>query len=89
LNAPARPRSPVSGRIATAWTSSRRWSSGSPRTDELARAVPIISSIIRSAYGRMASMRAWARRRRALATSSIAFVILRVFRIDLILRLRS
>ena len=34
LNAPARPRSPVSGTIATRRTS-RRWSSGSPRTDVL------------------------------------------------------
>jgi hypothetical protein len=51
--------------------------------------VPIISSIIRSAYGRIASIRACARRRRADATSSMAFVIFLVFRIDLILRFRS
>ena len=89
MNAPARPRSPVSGRIATARSSSRRWSSGRPRTDELARAVPIISSIIRSAYGRIASIRACARRRRAEATSSIALVILRVLRIERIRRFRS
>jgi hypothetical protein len=51
--------------------------------------VPIISSIIRSAYGRIASIRACARRRRAEATSSIAFVILRVLRIERIRRFRS
>ena len=55
----------------------------------LARAVPTISSSIRSAYGRIASIRAWARRRRAPATSSIAFVILRVFRTERIRRLMS
>src|SRR5712692_1901158 len=78
LNAPASPRSPVTGTIATV-RASRRCSSGSPRTDALARAVPAISSSIRSAYGRMASIRSCARRRRADATSSIAFVSLRVF----------
>ena len=51
--------------------------------------MPIISSIIRSAYGRIASIRACARRRRAEATSSIALVILRVFRIERIRRFRS
>jgi hypothetical protein len=55
----------------------------------LALAVPIISSVIRSAYGRIASIRASARRSRAEATSSIALVILRVFRIERIRRLRS
>ena len=74
--------------MATVCTS-RRWSSGRPCTDDDARAVPTISSIIRSANGRIASMRAWARRSRADATSSIAFVILRVFVTDLIRRRRS
>jgi len=53
----------------------------------LARAVPIISSCMRSAYGRIASIRACARRRCAAATSSIARVILRVFRTERIRRL--
>ena len=88
LNAPASPRSPVSGRIAAVCTS-RRWSSGSPRTDELARATPTISSCIRSAYGRIASIRACARRSLAAATSSIARVILRVLRTERIRRLMS
>ena len=48
LNAPARPRSPVSGRIATALTFSRSSSSGNPR-DGVALAVPTISSRMRSA----------------------------------------
>ena len=56
---------------------SRFCRSGSPRTDELARAVPAISSSIRSAYGRMSSMRACARFSFAAATSSSARVILR------------
>ena len=51
--------------------------------------MPTINSIIRSAYGRIASIRACARRSRADATSSIAFVIFLVLRIDLIRRLRS
>ena len=55
----------------------------------LARAVPAISSSIRSAYGRIASIRACARRSRAAATSSIAFVILRVFLIERTRRLMS
>ena len=88
MNAPARPRSPVSGRIATVCTS-RRCSSGRPWTEVAARAVPIISSIIRSANGRIASIRACARRSRALATSSIAFVILRVFVTERMRRRRS
>jgi len=45
-----------------------------------ARAVPTISSVIRSAYGRISEMRCSARRRRAAATISIARVILRVLR---------
>jgi hypothetical protein len=88
LNAPARPRSPVIATIAARFTS-RRWSSVSPWSEVLARAVPIISSIIRSAYGRIASMRACARRSLAEATSSNAFVIFWVLRIDRIRRLRS
>ena len=79
LKAPARPRSPVSGEDRDGLASSRSSRSGKPR-DGVARAVPIISSRIRSAYGRSASMRASARRSFAAATSSIAFVILRVFR---------
>ena len=78
----------MSGTIAARCTS-RRCSSASPCSEVLARAVPIISSVIRSAYGRIASIRAWARRSRAEATSSIALVILRVFRIERIRRLRS
>ena len=65
---------------------SRRWSSGKPRSDVLARAVPSISSSMRSAYGRIASIRAWARRSFAAATSSIARVTLLMFRIE---RIRS
>ena len=42
--------------------SSRRCRSGSPRRDVLARAVPIMSSSMRSAYGRTAWIRACARR---------------------------
>ena len=53
------------------------------------RAVPTISSSMRSAYGRIASIRACARRSRAEATSSIAFVILRVLRTERIRRLMS
>ena len=70
-------------------STSRVWSSGSPRSEVLARAVPAISSSIRSAYGRIASIRACARRSRAAATSSIAFVILRVFLIERTRRLMS
>ena len=55
----------------------------------LARAVPAISSSMRSAYGRIASIRACARRSFAAATSSIARVILRVFRTERIRRLMS
>ncbi len=44
---------------------------------------------MRSAYGRMASIRVCARRRRADATSSIARVSLRVFVIERTRRLRS
>src|SRR4029077_2698734 len=77
------------GIIATARSPSRRGSSGRPRTDDLARAVPPISSIIRSAYGRIASILACARLSRAEATSSMALVIFRVLRMDLILRFRS
>src|SRR2546423_9679023 len=44
---------------------------------------------MRSAYGRIASIRACARRSRAEATSSNAFVILRVLRTDRIRRRRS
>src|ERR671930_302016 len=89
LKAPASPRSPVSGASATARTSSRCSSSGNPRTDVLARAVPAISSSIRSAYGRMASIRCCALRSRADATSSIAFVIFRVFVTERMRRRRS
>ena len=52
-------------------------------------AVPAISSCIRSAYGRIASIRIAARRSRAEATSSIALVSLRVFEIERTRRLRS
>ena len=89
MKGPARPRSPVSGTIATFVTSSRCWSSGSPRTEALARPTPAINSRIVSAYGRIASIRVCARRRRAEATSSIAFVILRVFLTERTRRLRS
>ena len=68
---------------------SRRWSRGRRCTDALALAVPTISSCMRSAYGRIASIRACARRSFAAATSSIARVILRVFRIERIRRLMS
>ena len=50
---------------------------------------PAISSSMRSAYGRIASMRIWARRRRAEATSSIARVTFRVFVIERTRRFRS
>ena len=88
LNAPASPRSPVSGRIAARCTS-RRWSSGTPRREVLARATPTISSCMRSAYGRIASIRVWARRSFAAATSSIARVIFRVFLTERTRRLMS
>ena len=88
MNAPASPRSPVTATIAARFTS-RRCSSVSPRSEELARAVPTISSIMRSAYGRIASIRACARRSRAEATSSNALVIFCVLRIERIRRLRS
>ncbi len=55
----------------------------------LARPTPAISSRIVSAYGRIASIRVCARRSRAEATSSIAFVILRVFLTERTRRLRS
>ena len=48
-----------------------------------------MSSFIVSAYGLSAVIRASARRSFAAATSSIARVILRVFRTDWIRRLRS
>ena len=54
-----------------------------------ARPTPAISSLIVSAYGRIASIRACARRSFAAATSSIARVILRVLRTERIRRLRS
>ena len=57
--------------------------------DGVARAVPIMSSRIRSAYGRSASIRASALRSFAAATSSIAFVILLVFLTELTRRLMS
>ena len=76
------------GTIATVFIVSRRSSSGS-RTAPAACAVPAISSSIRSAYGRIASIRICARRRRAEATSSIARVSLRVFEIERTRRLRS
>ena len=71
LNAPARPRSPVSGTIATVSTVSRCSSSGR-RTEEEARPTPAMSSFIVSAYGRSALIRSSARRSLAAATSSIA-----------------
>jgi hypothetical protein len=88
LNAPARPRSPVNGRIATELTFSRSSSSGNPR-EGVALAVPTISSRMRSAYGRSALILASARRSFAAATSSIAFVILRVLRTERSRRLMS
>jgi hypothetical protein len=48
-----------------------------------------MSSRIRSAYGRSASMRFSARRSFAAATSSIAFVIFRVFLTEATRRLMS
>ena len=87
LKAPASPRSPVSGTSRVADVVSRCCSSGSPRTEPAARPTPAISSRIVSAYGRIDSMRLCARRSFAAATSSIARVILRVFRTDRILRL--
>ena len=75
--------------IATRRTSSRGCISARFRNDDAARAVPTISSCIRSAYGRISSIRVWARRRRAPATSSIAFVILRVFWTEVIRRRMS
>ena len=55
----------------------------------LARATPTISSCMRSAYGRIASIRVWARRSFAAATSSIARVIFRVFWTERTRRLMS
>ena len=52
-------------------------------------AASIIRSRMRSAYGRRASMRSWARRSFEAETSSSAFVILRVLRTDEIRRLMS
>jgi hypothetical protein len=49
LKGPASPRSPVSATIATVFSSSRCCSSGSPRTELLARPTPAISSRIVSA----------------------------------------
>src|SRR4051812_37987090 len=88
LKPPASPRSAVTGTIATRWMLSRRSRSGS-RTAPAAWETPAISSSIRSAYGRIASMRCCDRRRRAEATSSIAFVTLRVFVIERTRRFRS
>jgi hypothetical protein len=59
------------------------------RLQQRARAVPAISSSMRSAYGRIASIRACALRSFAAATSSIARVIFRVLRIDRMRRLMS
>ena len=88
LKPPASPRSAVTGTIATFWICSRRSSSGS-RTAPAAFDTPAISSSMRSAYGRIASMRCCDRRSRAEATSSIAFVTLRVFVIERTRRFRS
>ena len=49
LNAPARPRSPVSGTISVDAVSSRCWSSGSRWTEPAARPTPEMSSRIVSA----------------------------------------
>ena len=78
----------MTGTIPTFCTFSRRSSSGS-RTAPAAWEVPAISSSIRSAYGRIASIRSCARRSRAEATSSIARVSLRVFEIERTRRFRS
>src|SRR5581483_10781351 len=88
LKPPARPRSAVTGTIATVLTFSRRSSSGS-LIEPAACDTPAISSSMRSAYGRIASMRICDRRRRAEATSSIAFVTLRVLVIERTRRFRS
>ncbi len=87
LNAPASPRSAVSGTSRVVAVVSRCWRSGRPRTEPAARPTPEISSRMVSAYGRIASIRACARRSFAAATSSIARVILRVLRTERILRL--
>src|SRR5690348_119028 len=88
LNAPASPRSPTTGMIPTLRTFSRPSRSGN-RTAPAACRVPAISSIMRSAYGRIASMRICERRRRAEATSSIARVSFRVFEMERTRRFRS
>ncbi len=77
----------MSGTISTVSTLSRCCSSGSERTEPAARPTPEMSSFMVSAYGRIASIRACARRSFAAATSSIARVILRVLRTDRIRRL--
>ena len=56
LNAPASPRSPVSGTIRTVSTVSRCCKSGRLRTDDAARPTPAMRSLIVSAYGRIASI---------------------------------
>ena len=80
LNAPARPRSPVTSRIATLSWLSCSWRIGSEldlrpgRLGGLAGHAPD-----RAGVRPQASMRCSARRRRAAATISIARVILRMF----------
>ena len=68
--------------MPTVCTFSRSFSSGIDGTDSAASLALRVIRRIASAYGRSASMRCSARRRRAAATISIARVILRMFLTD-------
>src|SRR5262249_23155178 len=90
LSAPARPRSGVTRSTPTVLTGrwvSRGWSAPAP----VGACAPssATSARIASAYGRAEVTRICARRSRDAATSSMALVILAVFRIDLIRRRMS
>ena len=88
LKAPARPRSPVTSRIATesTWPCSLRI--GRLGKFSAASAAWRVMRRIAPAYGRSAAIRSSARRSRAAATISMARVILRMF-CTLAIRLRT
>ncbi len=88
LNAPARPRSPATTSRPTVETCSCSWRIGRRGTSPAASAAWRVIRRMASAYGRNASMRCSARRRRAAATISIARVIFWMFLTDA-MRLRT
>ncbi len=89
LKAPARPRSPVMATTSAVPSAGRSSSRLTPCIPPLWRAAWAIRRRMAAAYGRSASIRSWARRSFADATSSMARVILRVLRTESIRRLMS